>query len=148
VKLFSPSLLVLVFLSAAAVPACGGGVSVSSEGRVSTGGSSVGLAFADVSGAGVAPAAEPDVIVASGKRGEVDVLVRVDLTSWRVFGNFFSGGETLEVAGGRVGGAGAVFVRNADGEVALMPTQPGTSHRLGFPVSIYHFVKSGMPTDA
>jgi hypothetical protein len=41
-----------------------------------------------------------------------------------------------------------VFVRNADGEVALMPTQPGTSHRLGFPVSIYHFVKSGMATDA
>jgi len=148
VKLCSPSLLVLVFLSAAAVPACGGGVSVSSEGSVATGGSSVGLAFANLDGAGVTPTVEPDVVVASGKRGEVDVLTRGDGNAWRVFGNFFSGGETLQVAGARVGGGAAVFVRNADGEVALMPAQPGASHRLGFPVSIYHFVRSNMPTDA
>jgi hypothetical protein len=134
-------------MSAAAVPACGGGVSVSSEGSVTTGGSSVGIAFATLDGAGVTPALEPDVVVASGKRGEVDVLVRADLTSWRVFGNFFSGGETLQVAGGHVGGGDVVFVRNANGEVALLPTQAGVSHRLGFPVSIYHFVRNGVATD-
>jgi len=148
VRRISPSVLVSVLMSAAAVPACGGGVSVSNEGSVATGGSSVGLAFADLNGAGVGVAVEPDVVVASGKRGEVDVLVRQDLVSWRLFANFFSGGETVQVAGGRVAGAGAVFVRNQDGEVALMPTEAGASHRLGFPVSIYHFVRSGAPTDA
>ena len=147
-KRLSPSLLVSVLMSAAAVPACGGGVSVSSEGRLSTGGSSVGVAFADLNGAGLQPALEPDVVVASGKRGEVDVLVRQDLTSWRVFANFFSGGETVQAIGGRVAGAGALFVRNTDGEVALMPTQAGTSHRLGFPVSIYHFIRNMVPTDS
>ena len=147
-KTLSPSLLVSVLMSAVAVPACGGGVSVSSEGSLTTGGSSVNLAFADLSGSGVQPALEPDVVVASGKRGEVDVLVRQDLTSWRVFGNFFSGGETVQVAGGRVADAGAVFVLNTNGEVALMPTQAGTSHRLGFPVSIYHFIRNMVPTDS
>src|SRR5438874_10241449 len=135
-------------MSAAAVPACGGGVSISPEGSVTTGGSSVAVAFADLSGAGVTPALEPDVVVASGKRGEVDVVVRQDLTSWRVFGNFFSGGETVQVAGGRVAGAGAVFVRNGNGEIALMPTEPGASHRLRFPVSIYHFIRNNVPTDS
>jgi hypothetical protein len=135
-------------MSAAAVPACGGGVSVSSEGSVATGGSSINLAFADLSGAGVDPALEPDVVVASGKRGEVDVLVRQDFVSWRVFANYFSGGETVQVAGGRVADAGALFVRNTDGEIALMPTQAGTSHRLGFPVSIYHFIRNMVPTDS
>ena len=144
----SPSLLVLVLMSAAAVPACGGGVSVSAGGTVDTGGSSVALAFADTGGTGVAPAADPDVVVASGKRGEVDVLERVDDVSWRVFGSYFSGGETVQVAGGRVAGAGAVFVRNSDGEIALMPTQAGASHRLGFPVSIFHFIRNQVPTDA
>ena len=86
-KRLSPSLLVSVLMSAAAVPACSGGVSVSSEGSVATGGSSVGVAFADVAAAASAVAAEPDVVVASGKRGEVDVLTREDATSWRVFGN-------------------------------------------------------------
>lgn len=146
-KASSPSLLVLVLMSAATVPACGGGVSVSNEGSVSTGGGGVAVAFADTSGAGVPVAVEPDAIVASRTRGEVDVLVRQDFFSWRVYGNFYSGGQTVQVAAGRVGGAGAVFVRNADGEVALMPTEPGTSHRLKFPVSIYHFIRNMQPTD-
>ena len=144
-----PSLLVSVLMSAAAaLPACGGGVSVSDEGSVATGGSSVALAFADTGGAGVAIAIEPDVVVASGKRGEVDLLTRVDYYSWRLYASYFSGGETVQVAGGRVAGAGAVFVRNSNGEVALMPTQAGTSHRLGFPVSIFHFIRNMVPTDS
>jgi hypothetical protein len=147
VKSSSPSLLVLVLMSAATVPACGGGVSVSQEGSVDTGGGAVAVAFADTSGAGVPVALEPDVVVASRTRGEVDVLVRQDFFSWRVYGNFFSGGQTVQVAGGRVSGAGAVFVRTDDGEVALMPTEAGTSHRLGFPVSIYHFIRNGQATD-
>ena len=65
-----------------------------------------------------------------------------------MFGSFFSGGETVQVAGGRVAGAGALFVRNSDGEVALMPTQAGMSHRLGFPVSIFHFIRNMVPTDS
>lgn len=144
----SPSLLVLVLMSAAAAPGCGGGVSVSAGGTVDTGGSSVALAFADTGGSGVMPAVDPDVVVASGKRGEVDVLERVDAFSWRVFGSYFSGGETVQVAGGRVAGAGAVFVRNTNGEIALMPTTAGMSHRLGFPVSIFHFIRNMVPTDS
>ncbi len=147
-KSSSPSLLVLVLMSAATVPACGGGVSVSNEGTVTTGGGSVALAFAHLEGSGVPPADEPDVVVASTTRGEVDVLVRQDLFSWRVYGSFFSGGQTEQVAFGYVAGAGALFVRNKDGEVALMPTEPGAAHRLKFPVSIYHFIRNMQPTDA
>ena len=38
----------------------------------------------------------------------------------------------MQVAGGRVANAGALFVRNTDGEVALMPTKPARRTALAF----------------
>lgn len=144
----SPSLRVLVLLSAAAAIGCSGGVSVSSEGSVATGGGSVALAVADVSGAGAAAAPTRDVLVASPARGEVDVLVRKDAASWRLYGSFYGGGETVAVTAGRVGGGAAVVARNRDGSIALLAAEAGAQHRLAFfPVQIYHRVRNGKPID-
>ena len=146
-KRSSPSLLVLAVVSAAAVASgCGGGVSVLDEGSVDTGGGSVALSFADVTGAGSALVTD-DVIVASPMRGEVDVLVRKDASAWRLYGSFYGGGATQQVLGGHIGGGGAVLARNQDGSVALLAAEPGTQHRLSFPVQIYHRLRNQMSID-
>lgn len=135
-----------IALAALLAPACGGS-GILPQGSVATGGGASALAFADVGPAVPGVTAPPDVLVASPKRGELDVLAENADGSWREVGSFYAGGAPQELAVGHVGGRGAVAVRDQGGSVALLAADPGMPHRLTFPVQIYRRVRNGRPVD-
>jgi len=132
---------------AAAVIAGGCGDGVLPQGSVTTGGDATALAFAELVPAAAGGEAVPDVIVASPKRGEVDVLTENGDGNWREVGAFYAGGDAQELAVGHVGGRGAVAVRDQGGSVALLAADTGMPHRLTFPIQVYRRVRNGQPVD-
>jgi hypothetical protein len=119
---------------------CTGGIS--SQGSIKTGGSTVGLAFAQL-----VNGSTPDLAAISSNRGVVEVYT-FDKGAWAEVGAFFAGGRAVEIITGKEKGGGVVAVRWDVGTVAILPADPDFPHRLGDPFQVYRRIRNGVPVDS